>query len=233
MLARTLLSGLLIGSLAAVTQAALPASAQMAGTNAAGMWQVRQTSRPFVPGVLVLRQQGNTIIGSYARGGTIKGTVDANDPHKIQFNWSDSARGSGWGTIELSSNWNVFHGEWGMPGQPAAGQLYATRLMIQVDTTGLWSVQLTGQKVHNAQLRFQQKGTSFVGTWPSGHLTGTIAPGTTHVNGTWQTQDSSGPISLTFSPDGNSFHGFWGYSSQANKGRVYGKRVSPTASDSH
>lgn len=220
---------LLLSGILGVTQSAVPAIAQMAGTDAGGMWRVRPTERPFASGVIILRQQGNNVIGSYGRGGTIKGTVSATNPHELDINWSDQ-RGSGWGKMTFSSNWNQFHGEWGYPGKVATGQLYATRLMMQINTAGLWNVQLTGQQVHNAQLRFEQKGTSFVGTWPSGHITGTIAPGTTDVKGTWQTKTGSGPISLKFSPDGKSFSGFWSYHGKPNKGRVFGKRVATTSS---
>jgi hypothetical protein len=218
----------LAGALA-FTQQSLPAGAQMAGTTATGTWKVRPTQRPLSPGIMILRQQGNNVVGSYGRGGTIKGTVSTENPHELDINWSDR-RGSGWGKITFSSNWNQFHGEWGYPGQVASGELYATRMMMQINTAGLWNVRLTGQQVHNAQLRFQQKGTSFVGTWPSGHVTGTIPAGTTEVKGTWQTKTASGPLYFKFSADGNSFDGYWGYPGKASKGRVFGTRVMTTSS---
>lgn len=217
---------LLVGALAFALPAA-PASAQMAGTSASGMWKVRPTSNPLTSGVITLRQQGHNVIGSYGKGGTVKGTVNPNNPHELDLNWSDQ-RGTGWSKITFGNNWNDFHGQWGYPGQAATGEVYAGRMMLQINTAGVWNVRLTGQKVHNAKVAFQQKGTSFVGKWTNGHITGTIPAGTTEVNGTWQTIDGSGPLHITFSPDGNHFSGFWAYSGKANKGRIFGTRVNPT-----
>ncbi len=224
-----IVTALLAASALALTLPAAPAQAQMAGTNATGSWKVRPTQNPLSSGVIILKQQGNNVIGHYGKGGTVKGTIDPSNPHQLDLNWSDS-RGSGWSKVTFSDDWKQFHGQWGYPGQAASGEVYAARMLIQINTSGVWNVQLTGQKLHSARVEFHQKGTSFVGKFPSGHLTGTIPPGTTEVDGTWQTIDGSGPIHITFSADGSSFSGFWAYPGKPMKGRIFGTRIDSASS---
>lgn len=202
----------------------VPAQAQLAGTTPTGFWKVIPTQNPLSAGVIVLKAQGTNVIGHYGKRGSVKGTVSASNPREMDLNWSDE-RGTGWGKITFSKDWNQFHGQWGYPGQAASGQLYASRMLVKINTTGMWNVRLTGQKLHVANVQFHQKGTSFVGKWPSGHFTGTIPAGVVDVDGTWQTIDGSGPLHITFSVDGNSFSGYWAYPGKPMKGRIFGTRI--------
>ncbi len=198
--------------------------AQPVATSATGTWNVTYSTRPMSPSKMVLHQEGQTLIGTYGNGFNLNGHMNANNPQQFDATWTDLS-GGGWATLIFSPDWKTFNGRWGYPGKQPAGTFVASRVYLQINTTGLWDVTLTGQATHKARLKFSQTGTSFVGTWPNGHLTGTIPPGEIEVHGSWQTRKNSGPITMTFTSDGQQFEGVWGYTNRPRAGRVFGKKV--------
>jgi hypothetical protein len=225
MIKRTLTAlGLALGLITALgtvgTQAATPQSAT-------GTWSIRYAGNPMAVSKVVLHQQGQIVVGTYGNGYTLRGNVNSSNPLQIDATWQNPADNTtGWATLIFSPDWKTFSGRWGAPGRQPAGTFVASRVYIQINTTGKWAVTLTGQQMHQGTLTFQQTGTSFVGTWPKGgHITGSIGTGQIEVRGTWQTANAAGPIDLTFTADGNSFQGTWGYPGQPPKGRVMGTRI--------
>lgn len=199
------------------------APAQPAATSATGTWSIRYSGAAIMPQKVVLHQEGQTVVGTYGDGFQLRGNINNENPLQVDATW-DGPREHGWATLIFSPDWKTFSGRYGLPARQPTGTFVAERTYIQINTTGFWDVTLTGQATHRARLKFTQNGSGFVGTWPNGHLTGSLPPGTIEVNGTWQTKKNSGPIRLTFTSDGKSFSGVWGYPGRV-KGRVFGKRV--------
>ena len=214
-----LVSAVLLG----VTLGAV-ANAQPVSTSATGTWSIRYSGSPMSPAELVLHQQGQVVLGSYGNGFTLHGNINKDNPHQVDATWQD-ASGSGWATLIFDADWKTLSGRWGDPGKQPKGSFVASRVYNQINTTGKWNVTLTGMQVHTAVLMFNQTGSTFIGTWPNGHLTGVLPPGEIEVRGHWQTKKLSGPIDITFTSDGTKFEGTWGYPGKAPKGRIVGTKI--------
>jgi hypothetical protein len=192
------------------------------------LWSFKRSGgATLLSGVVNLTQQGLTVLGSFDGGkGQLSGTFRGGTPLLAQ--WTDGPA-AGWMSLRFAPDARTVSGTWGTSdqGQPMGSLVGAVDTTELKDTTGLWDATLTGQKAHQARLEFQQHGTSIVSTWPGGHISGNVPRGTLKMNGMWQTENGSGPIELTFSPDGNGFQGVWGYPGRPPKGRVLGTRVTP------
>jgi len=194
------------------------------------LWSFSRTGgETFVNGNVNLQQEGSTVVGSYSnKSGQISGSFSQPGVNEMTGTWKDK-RGTGWIDLAFSADSKKLSGTWGMKGASTSrGSLVGSiNTIVSPVVSGLWNVTLTGQDVHNVKLRFQQQGTSIIARWDKGQVTGTLPQGSYIVDGTWQTKKGSGPISMTFTPDGNDFSGFWGYPGKPSSGRVIGKRVAP------
>ena len=200
--------------------------AQKTPTNATGNYKIRYAGSPMNPSQINLHQKGQIVVGTYGNGYTLRGEINKDNPLQVDATWQDTTNNTtGWATLIFSSDWMTFSGKWGAPGRQPEGTFVAKRFYNQIDTTGKWNVTMTALEAHNVVLNFAQTGSSFIGTWANGHLTGTLPAGATEVRGTWQTKAGSGPINLTFSKDGKSFTGTWGYNGKAPSGRIQGTKM--------
>ena len=177
--------------------------------NATGNWNVNATGEPLASGILRLRQDGSTVVGSYGQGGTIDGKFE---PGILQVNatWSDS-RGKGWMTIVFTADGNRFSGEWGRPGSKASGHFDATRSVYPI-VTGRYHVSITGgTEFTTREISLRQLGLDVVGNYgPDTQLSGTMAMDSNTFTGTWQGASGHGWIKLKFADDSKSFEGAWG-----------------------
>jgi hypothetical protein len=192
-----------------------------------GLWNLsRSGGATFATSVVSLKQSGATVVGSFdAQKGSFSGTFPQG-VHVVTGDWKH-ASGSGWLALEFAPDSKSVSGSWGMAGSTVpsgtlVGSVNTTPLPV---TTGKWKVTLTGQAAHGMVLLFRQNGSSIVGTWQGGHISGTIPAGSDSVKGTWQTMKASGPLTLTFAANSKTFSGFWGYPGKPNKGRVLGERI--------
>ena len=202
------------------------AQAQKVPHNATGTWTMRYAGNPMHASQIVMHQQGQIVVGTYGAGYTLRGEINKDNPLQVDATWQDSTNNTnGWATLIFSADWTTLSGKWGAPGRQPEGTFVGKRYYAQINTSGRWNVILTGLESHNVVLSFSQTGSSFIGTWPNGHITGTLPAGAKIVHGTWQTKSGAGPITITFSKDGNSFQGTWGYSGKAPSGRIQGTKM--------
>ena len=194
------------------------------------LWAFSRTGgQTFVDGNVKLNQQGTTVVGSYNNNsGQISGTFSQPGVNEMSGTWKDK-RGTGWLDLAFAANSEKLSGSWGFKGSStASGSLVASvNTIVSPTVRGLWNVTFTGQDTHDVKLRFQQQGQSIIATFAKGRLTGTLPAGSYLMDGTWQTKIGSGPVTLTFTPEGNDFSGFWGFAGKPSSGRVLGKRIAP------
>ncbi|MGC1380654.1 MAG: hypothetical protein WA814_06475 [Candidatus Baltobacteraceae bacterium] len=216
--------GFLAASLAAVLSVGL-ALGQSASTNAEGNWSLAYSGQPLGSSTITFHQQGDSITGAWGEVGTITGKRDATNSYKFNVKWTNGIA-NGWAKLVFAHDWNSFSGDWGRA-QKAYGSFTGERIThVHLNTAGVWDTTLTGIKDVSARITLKQSGTSVTGTWPAGgHMTGTLAPGSVEVRGTWVAGNGHGPFDLTFSPSGVIFEGSWSSAGLGPSGRIVGHRI--------
>lgn len=183
--------------------------AQNTTINTTGNWNVNATGEALASGMLKLRQDGSTVVGSYGQGGAIDGKFE---PGTLQVDatWSDS-RGKGWMTIVFTADGNRFSGEWGRPGSKPSGHFDGARSVYPI-VTGRYHVSVTGgTEFTTREITLRQLGLDVVGNYgPGTQLNGTMALDSNTFTGTWQGSSGHGWINLKFADDSKSFEGAWG-----------------------
>jgi hypothetical protein len=177
--------------------------------NATGNWNVNPTGLALASGMLKLRQDGSTVVGTYGQGGTIDGKFE---PGTLQVDatWSDS-RGKGWMTIVFAADGNRFSGEWGRPGSKPSGHFDAARSVYPI-VTGRYHISVTGgTEFTTREISLRQLGLDVVGNYGRDtQLNGTMAMDSNTFTGTWQGASGHGWMKLKFADDSKSFEGAWG-----------------------
>ena len=219
---------LIVGAIALATGAVAQNSLNVAGT-----WRVASTGVPFTTGTVSLQQTSAGITGTYGQSGKLDGTFK---PGTLQVdgNWGDS-RGNGWLTITFAAGGNSFSGQWGYAGHKPSGTFTGTRIASAASAasgypvvTGLFNVTVNGGPEFTARhLKLHQLGNDVVGNFGSGtQLSGTMAPDTGAMNGTWKGPNGSGWIHLRFASDSRSFQGEWGLDADTQpRGHISGSAV--------
>lgn len=220
-------------SIAMVLLPASVAAQTQNNVNATGKWSVDSTGEPLANGTVRLRQDGPSITGTYAGGGTIDGKFE---PGSLQVDatWTDP-RGNGWMTIVFGADGNRFSGDWGRPGSKPSGHFEGSRAPFPT-VTGTYHTTVSGSDSFAARhITLRQLGLDVVGNYgPRTQLNGTMATDSNSLDGTWKGPDSNGWIKLQFADDSRSFQGTWGLTPGTEPaGTVTGsvRNVPPSASN--
>ncbi len=201
------------------------AHAQLTTMSPTGAWALTSAGTPLAAKI-VLEQQGETLSGTFGNGGTLSGTISADNFLKYDVHFSD-ARGRGWATIIFNEGYTSFHGEWGFTSGKRRGTFTAIRYVPPlpvVPIAGVWDITVSGPVSQSGRVIVKKKGDTYTGTWPSGHAAGAFTTQPYVMRGTWQVAEKAGTFTITFSPDGTTFTGTWGIGDQPAVGQVAGRR---------
>lgn len=95
----------------------------------------------------------------------------------------------------------------------------------QLDTTGRWHVRVTnGGELAGGVLRLDQVGTTVVGRLRQALIAARMT-GAATMEAKWTGPNDSGWFTVTFSDDGDSFSGKWGYDGKPAAGDIEGRRI--------
>jgi predicted esterase len=153
-------------------------------------------------GLMELTQDGETVTGSYGKGGSLEGTAEG---RKLAIRWR-FGRGAGGGTLELAEDGSSFTGSWEQ-GKAGGGRWRGWRKDPDAekgppaDFSGVWLSSL-------GTVDLTQEGNKVEGTYGSqgwGTVSGTVKG--RRLSLTWKRIRWSGPAWLEMAPDGKRFFG--------------------------
>lgn len=195
---------------------------------------------------MTVHQLGQSVVGNFGPFTELHGTL-APDADSFVDTFSGlwkGPEGQGWLRLQFSPDSKSFEGQWGVArdAQPsghivgvstfqriasvsthrvAANQ--ATPAM-QLGVAGLWKTASSSSAFPIGTLTLRQNGRSVVGTYKSGHLEGTLPPGSNVLTAHWRSADRTGYVALKFAPDGKTFQGTWTGHGETS-GSIIGSRV--------
>ncbi|MBV9332559.1 MAG: hypothetical protein JO146_00980 [Candidatus Eremiobacteraeota bacterium] len=95
-----------------------------------------------------------------------------------------------------------------------------------VNATGNWSVNSTGEPLANGTFRLRQDGPNLTGTYGGGgKIEGKFASNGLQVDATWSDARGNGWMTIVFGSDGNRFSGDWGRPGSRPSGHFEGSRA--------
>jgi hypothetical protein len=192
-----------------------------------GNWNIEQTgANGGSTGTVVLKQSGNSIVGSNAKTGN-GFTGDFVNDTQINGKWHGPG-GAGWLTIYATPNGHSFNGTWGYNGRAANGSFVGNKFLppSEITAAGAWNITLAGgPTTFSGPMTCTQSGPSVLCKVQQISINGKFRT-KDKVRATWTGPSKKGWFSFWFNGDNNSFNGQWGYGADTTPpvGRVVGQR---------
>ena len=196
--------------------------------NLTGNWTLEQTGlNGGSAGTVVLKQSGNSIVGSNSKTGNGFTGTFVNDT-QINGKWHGPG-GAGWLTVYATPNGHSFNGTWGYNGRAANGSFVGNKYNppSKITAAGTWNVTVAGGPNNFAgPMTCTESGPSVLCKAGTISMNGKFRT-KDKVRSTWTNGSKKGWFSFWFNGDNNSFNGQWGYGADTTPpvGRVVGQRA--------